>query len=178
MKHWLTILYLIIAPTFVAAQADMISTEIAEIEIGILCDPETVTTSPAPNTLAGVTHVVNEPPRFISNSQIVPAAFGIGFGVRSRALRAEGLDNVTIVITHPPMGDDGATIQSYTTGIGGNGGSFTFYQFDYAYELQTGPWTITALRNNKPLYTVNFDVVAPETVPDLAGACGYMDMLS
>ncbi|MDO6591334.1 DUF3859 domain-containing protein [Loktanella sp. D2R18] len=178
MKHWLTIFCLIIAPKVAAAQADMVSTEIAEIEIGILCAPDTITTSPAPDTLAGITHVVDEPPNFVSNGQVVPAAFGVGFGVRSRALRAEGLDNVTIVITHPPMGDNGATTQSYTTGIGGDGGSFTFYQFDYAYELQTGPWTITAMRNDKPLYTVSFDVVAPENRPDLASVCGYVDMLS
>ncbi|MCG3269272.1 DUF3859 domain-containing protein [Yoonia sp. I 8.24] len=178
MKHWLAIFVLIIAPSFGAAAPDMVSTEIAEIEIGILCAPDTVTTSPAPDTLAGITHVVDEPPSFVSNSQVVPAAFGVGFGVRSRALRAEGLDNVTIVITHPPMGDNGATTQSYTTGIDGGGGSFTFYQFDYAYELQTGQWTMTAMRNDKPLYSVSFDVVAPETRPDLASVCGYMGMLS
>ncbi len=178
MQHWLAIFVLTIAPSFGAAAPDMASTEIAEIEIGILCAPDTITTSPAPNTLAGITHVVDEPPHFVSNSQVVPAAFGVGFGVRSRALRAEGLDNVTIVITHPPMGENGTTTQSYTTGIGGDGGSFTFYQFDYAYELQTGPWTITALRNDKPLYSVSFDVVAPERRPDLAGACGYVDLLS
>jgi hypothetical protein len=76
------------------------------------------------------------------------------------------------------MGDSGTTVQSYTTGISADGGSFSFYQFDYAYELQTGPWTITALRNDKPLYAVTFDVVTPATRPDLASACGYMDMLS
>jgi len=178
MKHWLAIFYLITLPFAGQAAPDMVSSEIAVIDIGILCAPDAVTTSPAPNTLAGITHVIGDAPQFVANSQIVPAAFGVGFGVRSRARRAEGLDNVTIVITHPPMGDSGTTVQSYTTGIGGGGGSFSFYQFHYAYELQTGPWTFSAMRNNKPLYTVSFEVVAPETLPELAGVCGYVDLLS
>ncbi|WP_106746031.1 DUF3859 domain-containing protein [Yoonia maritima] len=178
MKHWLTFFLLILVPTLGSADPDMVSSEIASIEIGIVCPPDPISVKPAPNTLAGTTHIIDESPPFVSNSQMVPAAYGVGFGVKSLARREEGLEGVTIAITHPPMGDSGTTMQSFGTRISGIDPSISFYQFDYGYELQPGTWTMTALRNGKQLYAVTFEVVAPERLPELAAACGYIDLLS
>lgn len=178
MKHWLTIFLCAVTPSLGHSAPEMVSSEIAWLEIGIICAPDATGSRPAPDTVAGATHVIDDSPPFVSHSQTVPAAYGVGFGVRSLARHADGLDDVTIAITHPPMGDGGTTQQSFVTRIAGLDPSISFYQFDYDYERIPGLWTVTALRNDKPLYVVQFNVVRPETVPELAGVCNYLDMLS
>jgi hypothetical protein len=117
-------------------------------------------------------------PPFVSNSRIVPATIGVGFGVKARATDAGGLQDVIMVVTHPPMGKEKIQTQSFQTRISGDASSVTFYQFDYAYELVTGRWQMTAMHGETVLYQASFDIVPPQRVPELAGACGYEDLLS
>ena len=150
---------------------------IGSFSAGIFCAPEVVGTNPAPDTLAGVTNIIEEAPEFVSTGRRVPAVSGMGFGVKSRAKGAP-LTFVTIVVTHPPMGDGGATSQSYITNIGSEGSSLTMYQFDFDYELVEGPWSITAYEGDETLFRASFTVVAPQLVPELASVCGYENLLS
>lgn len=148
------------------------------LEAGIVCPPVSVNSAPAPGTIAGSTHIIEVEPPFVSNARRVPAVLGIGFGVKSQTGIAGGLADVTMVVSHPPMGTDDIEVQSFTTHISDLDPSITFYQFDYAYELLPGPWQMTAMRGKDVLYQVRFEVVSPEAVPELARACGYLDLLS
>lgn len=154
------------------------SSAIASVQVGILCAPESVGSIPAPDTLAGKTHVIETEPAFAATSRRVPASIGVGFGVKSQAQDVDGLTGVTMVVTHPPMGADAVTVQSFETSISGGNPSLTFYQFDYAYELVLGTWQFTAMAGEEVLYTAAFDVVDPRLVPELAGICGYLDLFS
>ncbi|WP_052700956.1 DUF3859 domain-containing protein [Loktanella sp. S4079] len=178
MFHRLTFLLLWLLPTSALAAPTFQSTQIKLIEAGIICAHDPVAARDAPNTLAGETFVLETSPEFIAQGQIVPAALGVGFGVRSLARTEDGLDDITFIITHPPMGNQATVEQSFQSRISGISPSITFYQFDYDYELVTGTWTMTAMRNDKPLYEVAFEVVPPEELPALANACGYIDLLS
>jgi hypothetical protein len=154
------------------------SDAIASLSAGVVCGPPVVGTSPAPDTIAGSTHIVDESPPFIAEITQVPAVIGIGFGVRAQAVDPDGIDGVTMVVTHPPMGDAGVTRQSYTSWISGAEPSMTFYQFDEEFERVTGTWTFTAMLEEETLFAVSFDVVPPDALPGLADACGYGDLLS
>lgn len=158
--------------------ADTVSPSIATLSAGVVCGPPVVGTSPAPDTIAGSTHIVAEAPPFIAEIRQVPAVLGIGFGVKAQASDPGGLSGVTMTVTHPPMGDTGVTQQSYVTWISGDGPSMTFYQFAEEFERVTGTWTFTAQYLGEDLYTVNSDVVPPGALPQLAAACGYLDLLS
>lgn len=151
---------------------------IASMEAGVICAPEAVGEIAAPDTIAGSTHTIDISPPFVSTGAVVPAVIGVGFGVKAMSAALEGIDNVTVVVTHPPMGPDGTTRQSYQTAIGGVSSSLTFYQFDYAYELQTGAWQIDAVKDEVLLFSARFTVVPPQQVPELAGVCGFLDLLS
>ncbi|MFQ1701195.1 DUF3859 domain-containing protein [Loktanella agnita] len=151
---------------------------IASIEAGVICAPDAVGTAPAPNTLAGETHIIDINPPFVSHSRRVPAVLGIGFGVKTLAAQPDGLGEVTVIVTHPPMGDAAVELQSFASSIGGLDPSLTFYQFDYAYELVPGTWEMAAMRGSDVLYKVSFDVLPPALVPELAAVCGYLDLLS
>lgn len=144
----------------------------------MICAPEAVGSSPAPGTLAGTTHIIDEDPPFVSNARRVPAVLGIGFGVKSISSTPEGLEDVTMVITHPGMGADKIKTQSYGTRISGLAPSLTFYQFDYDYELLPGIWQMVAMKDDAVLYSASFEVLPPQQVPELASVCGFESLLS
>ena len=154
------------------------SPDISSLEAGIVCAPIPVGTSPAPGTLAGVTHIIAEEPDFVSNTRQVPAVRDIGFGVKAQSIDPEGIGGVTILLTHPEMGESNVTEQTFVTSISGTDPSLTFYQFDYDYELVLGPWQFKAMSGEDVLYAVSFEVVDPRFVPELAGVCGFLDLLS
>ncbi len=158
--------------------ADQTSPAIASLESGIICPPPTVGETAAPGTLAGTTHLIDEDPPFVSQSNLVPAVIGIGFGVKSMTADLLGIQDVTVTVTHPPMGNTGVTTQSFQTRIDGTEPSLTFYQFDFAYELVEGPWELQAAKDGEVLYSSRFTVVAPTAAPALAGICGFEELLS
>lgn len=151
---------------------------IASLETGVICPPESTGTRVAPDTVAGVTNVIANEPPFVSTVNKVPAVMGIGFGAKAMSETAFGVDNVTMTITHPPMGPEKATQQSFLTSISGTKTSITFYQFDYDYELLPGEWTMTATDGDTVLYTTSFQVVPPNQVPELAAICNFEALLS
>ncbi len=155
-----------------------VSPDISVMQAGIICPPQTVGSTPAPDTIAGTTHLIDEEPPFVSNARVVPAVLGIGFGVKAQTPIAGGINQVTMVVTHPAMGNEAVESQSFLTRVNDVAPSLTFYQFDYSYELLPGAWTMTAMRDEEVLYQVDFEVVPPHLVPELAGVCGYLDLLS
>ena len=83
-----------------------------------------------------------------------------------------------MVVTHPAMGAQKIETQTYGTFISSLSSSLTFYQFDYNYELLPGIWNMTAMQGETVLYSVNFEVLPPEQVPELASVCGFESLLS
>lgn len=173
-------LLLCILPFAAFAQAvpDKTSPLIASVQSGVVCPPPTVGSSPAPDTVAGTTHLIDDEPPFVSLSNRVPAVLGIGFGTKALSEVAMGIDSVIMTVTHPPMGESGAVRQSFETRISGLDPSLTFYQFDYDYELVKGTWQMEASKNGTVLYRSTFEIVAPELVPELAAVCGFEELLS
>ncbi len=173
---------LLALPASLAAQdlpPDYTAPGIASLEAGVICAVEPLRVDPAPDTVSGTKHVIDELPPFVSTGRLVPAVRGVGFGVSARAADPLGIAGATMMVTHPPMGDAGATRQSFPTGIPGDEPGITFYQFDYGYELLPGRWTLTTISaEGEILFSVPFDVVPPESLPQLAEVCDYEDLLS
>ncbi|MDX8354071.1 DUF3859 domain-containing protein [Cognatiyoonia sp. IB215182] len=182
IRHIIGVAALSVSAALAFADATMssvpVSPDISIIEAGVICPPETVGSSPAPDTIAGTTHLIEEEPEFVSNTRVVPAVLGLGFGVKAQTPIVGGINQVTMLVTHPAMGGQAVESQSFLTRISDLSPSLTFYQFDYSYELLPGTWTMTAMRVDQVLYQVEFEVVPPEMVPELAGVCGYLDLLS
>ncbi|SMX39778.1 DUF3859 domain-containing protein [Octadecabacter ascidiaceicola] len=160
-----------------AAEDDFVSPLLGFYEAGVMCAHEGGAVRMAPDTLAGSTHVVEEAPAFVSTGRLVPAVLGIGFGVRSGLDADVGQEGVLMTVTHPPL-EGGATQQSFTTVVGSRDfPGVTFYQFDYPYELALGEWTMSATYGAVTLYETTFTVVPPAALPELAGVCGYLDLI-
>ena len=157
---------------------DQVSPAISFLKTGVICAPETVATAPAPDTIAGVTNVIEQDPPFVSTINRVPAVLGIGFGAKAQSSDILGISDVTIFVRHPAMGNEAVTLQSYETRISGLDPSITFYQFDFDYELLPGVWTIEARKGATLLYRSRFEVIPPQDIPELADVCGFIDLLS
>ncbi|MEN8840453.1 MAG: DUF3859 domain-containing protein [Octadecabacter sp.] len=161
-----------------AAEDDFVSPMIELFEAGVVCAQDGGTVRLAPDTLAGTTYLVEDAPQFVSTGRLVPAVLGIGFGVQSGLASDLGQDGVLMTVTHPPMIGSGVTQQSFTTVVGSRDvPNVTFYQFDYGYELALGDWTMTASYGGVTLYETTFTVVPPSALPELAGICGYLDLI-
>lgn len=159
-----------------AETAESVSPLIGFFEAGVLCAQDGGTVREAPDTVAGTTHVVEDAPPFVSNGRVVPAVLGIGFGVRAGLESPLTLDGVTMTVSHPQF--KGATEQSFLTTLGTKDDpGITFYQFDEPYELALGDWTMTASYEGTVFYQATFTVVPPAALPELAGACGYLDLI-
>lgn len=158
------------------AHADYLGPKISSFFAGIACGQEVIGTSPAPDTVAGVTNIIDGEVNFISTTRVVPAVLGIGFGAKVMA-KGEPILDVMMEVTHPPMGDAGTTRESYFTSIDSTGLSLALFQFDYAYELVEGPWSLTAWKDGEKIYSVDFTVANPAAVPGLASVCGYEDLI-
>lgn len=175
----LLLLLICLTASALPAQERAISSDLIEtLDSGVVCAPPTTGEKLAPDTIAGVTHLIDTDPPFVSTKNRVPAVLGIGFGVKSSVRLPDGLAGVTMTITHPPIGPEGITQQSFQTSISGGGQSLTFYQFDYDYEMQTGDWLMEASLDGIPLYAVAFEVVLPQQIPELAQVCGFENLLS
>lgn len=162
-----------------SAIADIIKGDaVQSLDVGIICPPDAMDSAPAPDTLAGSTHIITEDPPFVSNARVVPAALGVGFGVKAQSVAPGGITAITMRVSHPPMGDEGRTQQSFLTNMSGQSPSVTFYQFDHSYELVQGTWEMAAFAGDSQLFSVSFEVVDPRRLPELAGACNFVDLLS
>ena len=156
--------------------ADTLGPRVSAFRAGIACGQEVLATAPATDTVAGVTNIIEGEVEFISNGRMVPAVLGISFGAKVQA-KGDPITDVMMQVTHPPMGAEGTTRESYFTNISATDMSLALFQFDYDYELVEGPWTITALKDGETIYSVDFTVVSPAAVPGLAAVCGYEDLL-
>ena len=177
MRHLIALIFFAATPAL-AQTSDMTSPLLFSHQAGVICAPEVIGTNPAPDTVAGVTNSISEEPPFISNGRRVPAVMGVGFGIKAMAVDPIGMTPVTMTITHPAMGNKKIKRQSFATRISGENPSLTFYQFDYAYELLPGLWTMEAMYGDTLIYRTTFKVVPPHQIPELAKVCGFEDMLS
>lgn len=154
------------------------SAEVQSIQAGVVCPPESVGYREAPGTITGRAYVIDETPDFVAETHIVPAVIGVGFGVMLHGVPELSTEVVTVILRHPPMGPNGVTRQEYSSAISGAAPTFSFFQFDYPYELVQGRWSFEARKGDQLLYRAFFQVVAPQEVPALADICNFRDLLS
>ena len=154
------------------------SADLESLQAGVVCPPESVGYREAPGTITGRAYIIDEIPDFVAETHIVPAVIGVGFGVKLQGVPDLPTESVTVILRHPPMGPNGVTRQEYSSSVSGEGPTFSFFQFDYPYELVQGRWSFEARRGDQLLYRAFFEVVAPQEVPALADICNYRDLLS
>jgi hypothetical protein len=142
---------------------------IAEIKVGVFCALQTMDQAPAPGTLSGWIHVPEGEVDFHwPDRQVVPATLGLAFGVKARLTSGAAAAYGEIRVYRP----GNPAPEFWASSLTDLGDSLAFFRFDHDHELIPGIWTFEAWDGEMLLYSVDFEVVPPEAVPEIVQACG------
>ncbi|BBU54029.1 MULTISPECIES: DUF3859 domain-containing protein [Mameliella] len=145
---------------------------------GVICEVELQGTRPAPDTLSGLLNLVDQDRPIDVETVQVPAEMGLSFGIRASLTAGSSVPEVTIVVTHPPMGPEGRTVERWVTPMNFGDVSLNLFTFERDYELVEGPWMFQVERDGKVLLQQPFEVTAPGTIPAVQQACFAAEVVS
>lgn len=141
---------------------------VASLKVGIFCALQAMDQRPAPGTLSGWIHVPEGEIDFHwPDAQVVPAAIGLAFGVKSRMVAgvfAQG----EMRVYRPGS----STPETWDSSFSDLSDQIGFFRFDREDELISGLWRFEAWEGNTRLYAVEFEVVPAAALPDIVQACG------
>lgn len=141
---------------------------VADLQVGVFCALQAMDQRPAPGTLSGWIHVPDGPLEFHwPDVQVVPAAIGLAFGVKSQMV--PGVFASGEMRVYRP---GSSTPETWDSSFSDTGEQFGFFRFDREDELITGLWRFEAWEGEAQLYAVEFEVVPAEGVPEITNACG------
>ncbi|MEO6298589.1 MAG: DUF3859 domain-containing protein, partial [Paracoccaceae bacterium] len=141
------------------------SEAIESLQVGVFCRPKTVSEMPAPGTQDGFISITEESFTIHNDSQQVPAALGLAFGVR--AIAKQTIANVRVTVQRPGRDTPDVWFDNFAAGEI----STDFFSFDRDEERVTGLWTFEAWDGDTRLYHADFEVVPEVALPDLVAQC-------
>ena len=150
---------------------------VLDVTQGVFCGAGSTGSTAAEDTIAGTIDTYDTTPEFRWVGDTVPAALGIAFGLHITVPASEA-GQIRFEVTHPPMGPDGVTVESWVSDVPQDDRYYTGFHFEKDYELAPGDWSLRGWRGDRLLYEARFNVVPPELMPEIAGECGGPDLLS
>lgn len=145
---------------------------------GVLCDIELQGSRPAPGTMSGKLNLIDQNRPIDVETAQVPAEIGLSFGVRAALTAGAVAPEVTIVVTHPPMGPDGVTVERWSAPMNSGEASLNLFTFENDYELVQGAWMFQIEYSGEVLLQQPFEITAPGTVPAVQKACFSAEVIS
>ncbi|WP_238366831.1 DUF3859 domain-containing protein [Mesobacterium pallidum] len=170
---------LILAGPAHAEPANFVSDPLILENVGVFCPTEAEAQRAAPETEKGFIDLVTDPgpPDFATT--LVPGELGLGFGVRYRLAPGSASPQVgRIVLTHPPYGPAGRTVDSYTVTLTTDALGLSSFQFDDAYEIVHGTWVMRLELDGAVVLQQVFEVVPPALATVSIGWCEGPKLLS
>ena len=138
------------------------------LEVGVFCALQAMDQRPAPGTISGWIHVPDGEISFHwPDRQVVPAAIGLAFGVKSQMV--PGVFATGEMRVYRP---GSATPETWESGFSDTGEQFAFFRFDREDELIHGLWRFEAGEGETKLYAAEFEVVPAAALPEIVNACG------
>ncbi|PWJ20974.1 DUF3859 domain-containing protein [Jannaschia seohaensis] len=142
------------------------------LEAGIVC-PRTTKGEliEAPDTEVGAIRLIEGGVVFDLNARTVPTMSNLSFGFRIGLKESAPAQDVTIVVTHPPMGDRGVTRQSWGKSLLPGEAGLSIFTFEYDYEKVPGPWTFGVEIEGETAIEVPFQVTEEGGRGPVEAAC-------
>lgn len=173
------IIALLICPLpAMAAGVSFDERRVEQLRYGLVCGSDTSETMPAPDTASGTIQKREDWQKIILETQVIPLVKGLALGVDIQPAAPRVLGNVKIIVTHPPFIGSGLTTDSWNSDFDASGSNLNFFEFEHPYEMVEGEWTIEARKGFRTLYSVTFQVVSPDTVPEMAKLCDGISLTS
>ena len=131
------------------------------VEAGIICPRiSTGELVEAPGTEAGVIRRIEEGTGFDLFDRIVPTMDNLSFGFRTALKDGAPAQPVTIVVTHPPMGDRAVTREEWPDTLQPGTTNLNLFTFEHDYEKVVGDWTFAIEIDGRTVVSVGFTVTA------------------
>ncbi|GIT90225.1 hypothetical protein JANAI62_02920 [Jannaschia pagri] len=148
------------------------SAQVRLLETGILCPRiSSGELIEAPGTEAGVIRRIDQGLGFDLPGRTVPIMDNLGFGFRIALKDGASAQDVTIVVTHPPMGAAQVTRQEWADTIWPGETNLNLFTFEEDYEKVPGPWTFSAEIDGETLVEVPFTVTEDGGRGPVEAAC-------
>lgn len=131
---------------------------ISDVHAGIFCyrAPDYLTRDT--ETIDGTVDRFDTAPDLVKQTQVIPALDGLLFGVSGRG--APGGDLVvTMEVVHPPLGEKGITRETWEAWYPNDRITMNGYTLGLDRGSPIGTWTVSAKRNGKMVFEVQFEVV-------------------
>ena len=144
---------------------------IALQEHGVICTINLQGQQPAPDTETGHINVIDETRGIDVFTDQVPAHLGLSFGIRTVLSKGAILDGVRISVTHPPMGPERITQQSWEASLHSGASALNLFTFEDTHELVQGTWIFQLTFAGNILSEQRFEVTPPGSVPTVQYAC-------
>ena len=145
---------------------------------GVICEVAISDTMAAPETESGVVNVIDGWQGFDVTTTRVPLQRGISFGLRVNVAKDAPALVGRAVVRHPPLGDAGVTMQSWSVALEPGGAAASIYTFELPHELVAGLWTFEIVAKGQVLASQSFDVVPVDQAQDVARVCAAPTPLS
>jgi hypothetical protein len=159
-------------PLVLALLALPAAAQVRLIEAGIIC-PRIVTGElvEAPGTESGNIRMIEQTLAFDLDARAVPTITNLSFGLRFALEPGEPAQDVTIVVTHPPMGERAVTRQSWPDTLVPGEQNMNLFTFEHEHEKVAGPWTFAVEIDGERVLEVPFEVAGPDARGPVEQAC-------
>ncbi|WGH79203.1 DUF3859 domain-containing protein [Jannaschia ovalis] len=142
------------------------------LEAGIICPRiSTGELVEAPGTEAGHIRRIEEGLGFDLAARTVPTMDNLSFGFRTALKDGAPATDVTIVVTHPPMGPRGVTREEWPDTLFPGQTNLNLFTFELDYEKVPGPWTFAVEVAGRPVVSVPFEVTREGARGPVEAAC-------
>lgn len=141
------------------------------LDAGIICTAGNRTREAAPDTRSGYIELLDGTSTLGLSARRIPAVPGLAFGVIAEMSETDEAQGATVIVTHPPMGEDRTERETWQSDFLAGDTVMNFFSFDLPEERVTGRWTIEARFEGRTLFSARFEVVDPAVMPDFVSPC-------
>jgi len=156
-----------------AAQADgFAAPPLIYMQHGVNCVPQEGRIVSGQDTVDGEVIVRRSasPPVLVPTST-VPAKVGLALMIAFRVAKDAPAGTLRASVTHPPMGPQNTTRQTWQIDIAGGQNKAFGYAIEDSFEEVPGPWTFALDLEGTRVLERTFVVVPPEDAPDVMARC-------
>lgn len=138
---------------------------------GVICEVKLEGRRDAPGTESGILNIIDQEREIDVTTRAVPAEIGLSFGIRATLEPGHVLEDLWVVVEHPPMGPNAVTVERWEADANAGATMVNLFTFEHDYERVQGTWTFSLVQGETKLLEQRFSVFPPGTVPAVQQTC-------
>ena len=140
-------------------------------DYGVVCEVELQGRRAAPGTESGLLNIIDQQREIDVTTRAVPAEIGLSFGIRATLEPGHVIEDLRVVVEHPPMGPNAVTVERWDAEANAGTTMVNLFTFEHDYERVQGKWVFRLMSGADTLLEQRFVVFPAGTVPAVQQAC-------